>query len=62
MVDVINVHDLPEEDVKRVQDYVEMLRDKGKKNHHEEAETIEFGEWPLGVKGTLTRSELYEDR
>jgi hypothetical protein len=62
MTNQIDVHDLPKEQVKLVEDFVNFLRGriikkaiktKGKK-------TIAFKSWPLGVKGKLTRREMYD--
>lgn len=61
MTNVIDVHDLPEEDVLIVQEIVDQLREK-RKNQDSEKREVEFGRWPLGVKGNLSRSEIYEDR
>ncbi len=63
MEKTIDVHDLPDEDVMVIQQMVDLLRkriDKPKTETTEEK--IEFGAWPLGVKGNLSRSEIYEDR
>jgi hypothetical protein len=58
----IDVQDLPEEHIKLVQEFIEFLRQKNekKKARIEGKEKIVFARWPLGVKGTLTRSEIYE--
>ena len=62
MAGVIDVHDLPEEEVKIIQDLVECLRAKAKAKQNEaaEEEKIDFALWPLGVKGALTREEIYD--
>ena len=62
MVDTIDVHDLPEEEVKFIQELVELLREKVrmKKAKVEGKEEIFFATWPLGVKGKLTRKEIYD--
>jgi hypothetical protein len=62
MTNVIDVHDLPEEDVMIVQEIVDKLREKRKNQDSGERDGVEFGRWPLGVKGNLSRSEIYEDR
>ena len=62
MRNTIDIRDLPEEETKLVQEFVEFLRKKtkarGKKDHKSE-ETV-FATWPLGVKGKLTRREIYD--
>jgi len=62
MASIIDVHDLPEEEVKIIQDLVECLRARAraKKEEAAEEEKIDFAAWPLGVKGTLTREEIYD--
>jgi hypothetical protein len=58
----IDLRDLPEEETKLVQEFVEFLRKKAKareKKDHK-SEKIVFATWPLGVKGKLTRSEIYD--
>lgn len=60
MVNRIDVHDLQEEDVLIVQGVVDQLREKRRKQDSEEKEKVDFGQWPLGVKGNLSRREIYE--
>ncbi|MFH1648455.1 MAG: hypothetical protein ABIA11_01825 [Patescibacteria group bacterium] len=62
MADKIDVHDLPEEEVKFVQELVEFLRKKAKMREAKgkEKEEVVFASWPLGVKGKLTRREIYD--
>ena len=58
----IDLRDLPEEETKLVQEFVEFLREKAKargKKDHKSEETV-FATWPLGVKGKLTRREIYD--
>jgi hypothetical protein len=72
-VENIDVHDLPEEEAQMVAAFVEFLRRRrsqqaaGEQEPHEvrgtrpgqtPAETT-CAAWPLGVKGTLTREEIY---
>ena len=61
MAESIDVHDLPAEEVKFIKRLVELLREKAKirKTKRGEEEII-FGAWPLGVKGKLTRREIYD--
>ncbi len=62
MAKVIDIHDLPEEEVKLVQKFIEFLRKKSKKEGDagSEKEKIHFGAWALGAKGNLTRKEIYD--
>ena len=62
MAKVIDIHDLPEEEVELVQKFVELLREKGKKKGEAatEKEKIHFGTWTLGAKGRFTRKEIYD--
>lgn len=63
MGDIIDVHDLPEEDVEFIEKLVELLREKAKTRKEKvpgEKEEIQFASWPLGVKGKLTRKEIYD--
>ena len=66
----IDVHDLPEGEAQLIAQLVELLRRRG---HRAEAEvkggdvpeeTAEgespFAVWELGVKGTLSREEIYD--
>ena len=61
MANIIDVHDLPEQDVKFVEKLVELLREKTRmEKTKKEKEEINFAVWPLGVKGKLTREEIYD--
>lgn len=62
MAENIDVHDLPEDEIKFIRRLVEFLREKAKmrKAMTKEKEQIIFGTWPLGVKGKLTRREIYD--
>ena len=66
----IDVHDLPEEEVRLIAQLVELLRRRAQKTEAqvEGAEVPEetpegespFAVWSLGVKGTLSREEIYD--
>jgi len=61
MTRMIDVHDLPVEDVVFIENLVRLLRNKthvaiAQKN----ADEPNFSTWPLGAKGKLTRKEIYE--
>ena len=63
MADTINVRDLPKEDVQLLERWVERLRAKVRRQRAAERESREepdFATWPLGVKGKLTRDEIYD--
>ncbi len=63
MANTINVRDLPEQDVQLLERWVERLRAKVKRQRAAERERKEepnFATWPLGVKGKLTREEIYD--
>ena len=61
----IDVHDLPEEEVQLIAAFVEFLRLRRQEHLQPtaavpaEQEPI-FAAWPLRVKGTLSREEIYE--
>jgi len=62
MTNQIDVHDLPKEQVKVVQEFVNFLRGRIKKKSIKAKgkKTVAFKSWPLGVKGKLTRKEMYD--
>ncbi len=62
MIEKIDVHDLPEDQIKLVREFVEFLRQRRKSHTGPEKhkEQIRFAEWPLEAKGRLKRSEIYE--
>jgi hypothetical protein len=63
MGNMIDVHGLPEKDVQLIERMVERLRTKAKREkqaRQEEKQEIAFAAWPLGVKGNLTREEIYD--
>lgn len=75
-MDSIDVHDLPEEEARLVAAFVEFLRRRQRQQAQrgEQPEVIQtpearpeqpraespFAVWPLGVKGTLSREEIYD--
>jgi hypothetical protein len=61
MAESIDVHDLPEEEVKFIKKLVELLGEKAKiKKAKTGDEEIIFGVCPLGIKGKLSRREIYD--
>ena len=55
----IDVHDLPENLARAVAETVEHLREQVQRKNAE-APHAEQVPWPLGVKGRLSRAEIYE--
>jgi len=66
-MDQIDVHDLPEEEARLIAAFVEFLRRQRQERGQQEFSQAEatapspFAVWPLGVKGTLSREEIYDD-
>jgi hypothetical protein len=64
MAEVIDVRDLPEEEAELVREFVQFLRERAKRKNEARKRTtdekIAFASWPLGVKGKLTREEIYD--
>ncbi len=59
-MDTIDVKGLEEEETKLIQKLVDFLRQKKSFPKKEEKEKIEFATFPSGVKGKLTREEIYD--
>ena len=70
-MDAIDVHDLSDEEAKLVAEFVEFMRQRKKQqvkmqqqekieNIKQAPQVISFAAWPLGVKGTLSREEIYD--
>ena len=58
---IIDVHDLPVEDVVIIENLVRLLRNKTQVAiNPKNTEEPNFSTWPLGAKGKLTRKEIYE--
>lgn len=66
MITNIDVHDLPEEAAEAMRKLADLLRQKieaerlDNRTAEPEAGKIEFEKGPLGVKGTLSREEIYD--
>ena len=62
----IDVHDLPEDLAQMVAAFVEFLRQRTPPHMRSEGYPAPvltenpFAVWPLGVKGTLSREEIYD--
>jgi hypothetical protein len=65
-MDSIDVHDLPEDQAQLVAAFVEFLRRRVQQEMLRTDPPVKtpaenpFSSWPLGVKGTLSREEIYE--
>lgn len=65
MARTIDIHDLPEEEARLVQEFAEFLKERAKIRKEKTRETegkdeTVFATWPLGVKGKLTRRDIYD--
>jgi hypothetical protein len=60
MSHMIDVKGLPEEHVKLIEEFVRFLKLQAGKTIKPLESDITFAEWPLGVKGALTREEIYD--
>lgn len=63
----IDVHDLSEDEARVLAAFVEFLRRRKQEAAQQEVRQAEatplqspFAVWPLGVKGTLSREEIYD--
>ncbi len=58
----IDLTGLKDEDIKLIKEFVEFLKARAEKEERREveAEEFEFHSWPLGVKGKITREEIYD--
>ncbi len=61
MLRIVNLEDLPEEQVRLVQQLVEFLKPKRKKERRVKGKKkITFASYKIGVRGKLTRKEIYD--
>lgn len=63
MTNKIDVHGLPEKDIQLLERMVERLRTKARREkrvRQEDEQEIAFATWPLGLKGDVTREEIYD--
>jgi hypothetical protein len=62
MGELSETYGLPEEEAQLVREFIEFLRERTKRKKAEPKgkEEIVFATWPLGVKGGLTRREIYD--
>ena len=62
-MDTLDVQGLPDDQIEFLQQLIEFMR----QNHQkpvtppiDETETIQLRSWSLGVKGTVSRTEIYD--
>ena len=60
MPDSIDVRELPDEQVRMLEKWVRHLKARARKRKTHEEEEVAFATWPLGVKGKVTREEIYD--
>ena len=60
MADIIDIHDLKPDEMKLIEEFVEFLKNRQRGKNREEKEKVKFANWPLKVKGKLTRKEIYD--
>ena len=63
MANTIDVHDLAEDKVKIVEELVDKLCQKNNGNNNDDQSSVDLeplNTRPLGVKGKLTRKEIYD--
>lgn len=59
-VRIIDIGDLPSEDVELVQEFIDQLRTRKQIQDDESVDAEEMRSWALGVKGNLSRKEIYD--
>jgi hypothetical protein len=60
MTHMIDVQGLPDEHVRLIEEFVRFLKLHAKKAAAAPEGDTKFAEWALGVKGKLTREEIYD--
>jgi len=60
MTHMIDVQGLRDEHVKLIEEFVQFLKLHARETSIAPEGDISFAEWPLGVKGKLTREEIYD--
>lgn len=62
MGETIDLTGLEEEDIRFLKRLVNYLRARGRhvEDHAEEGESVIYHSWALGVKGKVTRAEIYD--
>ena len=60
-METLNVNGLSETDVKLLKDLVERLKAKAQERAEQpEERPVQYRSWPLGVKGEVTRKDIYD--
>ena len=62
-MEMLDVRGLPDDQIEFIQQLVEFMRQKHQKplmQPKDETETIHLRSWPLGVKGEISREEVYD--
>jgi hypothetical protein len=62
-MDMLDVRDLPDDQIEFIQQLIEFMRQKHQKpfrQPEDETESIHLRSWSLGVKGEISREEIYD--
>ena len=62
-MDMLDVRGLPDDQIKFIQQLIEFMRQKQQKpltQPEDETKTIHLRSWSLGVKGEISREEVYD--
>ena len=62
-MDMLDVRGLPSDQIEFIQQLIEFMRQKNQKSltqPEDETETIHLRSWALGVKGEISRGEIYD--
>ncbi len=60
-METLDVNGLSETDVNLLRDLIERLKAKAQKRAEQpEERLVQYRSWPLGVKGEVTRQEIYD--
>ena len=62
-MDMLDVRDLPDDQIEFIQQLIEFMRQKRQKpfrQPEDETESIHLRSWSLGVKGEISREEIYD--
>ena len=60
---MLDVRGLPDDQIEFIQQLIEFMRQKNQKpltRPQDETETIHLRSWSLGVKGEISREEIYD--
>ena len=62
-MDMLDVHGLPADQIEFIQQLIEFMRQKHQEQlaqPEDETQTIHLHSWSLGVKGEISREEVYD--